>query len=79
MFLCFKAIKAKKAAVVVRKTKLKTGKFVDSEILSNHLVRFFNVPLAQKMLLKYPSSIVLEHNTHTLIKAKACIDKLPTT
>ena len=38
-----------------------------------------NVPLAQKMLLMYPSSIVLEHNTHTLIKARACIDKLPTT
>ena len=44
MLLSFKAIKAKKAAVVAKKTKLKTGKFVDSEILSNHLVRCFNVP-----------------------------------
>ena len=30
MFLCFKAIKAKKATVVARKIKLKMGKFVDS-------------------------------------------------
>ena len=44
MFLSFKAIKAKKAARVAIKTKLQTGKFVDSEILSNHLVRCFNVP-----------------------------------
>ena len=43
MFLSFKAIKAKKAALVAKKTKLKTGKFVDSKILSNHQVRYSNV------------------------------------
>ena len=47
MFLSFKAIKAKKDAVVAKETKLKIGKYVDSKILSNHLVRCFNVPFVQ--------------------------------
>ena len=33
LFLNFKAIKAKKAALVDRNTKLQTGKFADSKIL----------------------------------------------
>ena len=43
MFLNFEAIKAKKAALVARNTKLQTGKFVDSRILSYLLVRCFDV------------------------------------
>ena len=42
-FLNFKAIKAKKAALIARNTKLQTGKFEDSKILSYHLVTCFNV------------------------------------
>ena len=34
LFLSFKAIKAKKAAIVAGKAKLQTGKFVEPEILS---------------------------------------------
>ena len=43
VFLNFKAIKAKKAALVARNTKLQTGKFVGSKILSYHLVTCFSV------------------------------------
>ena len=47
LFLSFKAIKAKKAALVARNTKLQMGKFVDSKILSYHLVRCFNLPFVK--------------------------------
>ena len=47
LFLSFKAKKVKKAALVARNTKLQTGKFVGSKILSYHLVRCFNVPFVQ--------------------------------
>ena len=47
MFLSFKAIKAKKATLVARNTKLQTGKFVDSKILSYHLVKCFDVPFVK--------------------------------
>ena len=47
LFLNFKAIKAKKAALVARNTNLQTGKFVDSKILSYHLVKCFNVPFVK--------------------------------
>ena len=45
--MSFKAIKAKKATLVARNTKLQTGKFVDSKILSYHLVRCFDVPFVK--------------------------------
>ena len=47
LFLSFKAKKVKKAALVARNTKLQTGKFVGSKILSYDLVRCFNVPFVQ--------------------------------
>ena len=47
LFLNFKAIKAKKAALVARNTKLQTGKFVDSKLLSYHLVKCFDVPFVK--------------------------------
>ena len=34
LFLSFMAMKAKKAAIVARKAKLQTGKFVEPKILS---------------------------------------------
>ena len=47
LFLSFKAKKVKKAALVARNTKLQTGKFVGSKILSHDLVRCFNVPFVK--------------------------------
>ena len=40
-------VKAKKAALVARNTKLQTGKFVDSKLLSYHLVKCFDVPFVK--------------------------------
>ena len=43
----FLSFKVKKAALVAKNTKLQTGKFVGSKMLSHHLVRCFNVPFVQ--------------------------------
>jgi len=50
LILSFKANKVKKATLVSINTKLQTGKFVDSKIVSYHLVRCYNALFVQRTL-----------------------------
>ena len=43
LFLSFKAVKAKKAAIVAGKAKLQMKKFVDPKILSDHPEEVFKL------------------------------------
>ena len=47
LFLSFKAMKAKKAAIVAGKAKLQMGKFEEPKILSQHPEELFKLPLTQ--------------------------------
>ena len=45
LFLIFKAMEAKKAAIVAGKVKLQRRKFVEPKILSQHPKEVFKLPL----------------------------------